>query len=673
MHPNASIAYRPDVDGLRAVAVFAVLLFHAFPDAVPGGYIGVDVFFVISGYLITSIIAKSYANEGFSYVDFYLRRFRRIFPALVSVLLAALVAGWYIMLPIEYEQLAAHTLTGLGFVANIRLYLETGYFDTEAETKALLHLWSLGIEEQFYLLWPLILGLFIRLRLPVARFAALLLAVSLALSVWFSASHPEASFFLIHTRAWELLAGAWLAVSAWRTRAPLFRHAASGGLLLIVGAAFALEKNSIFPGWLATLPVAGAFLVIAQGEAAAGARPALARRFLAHPLTVYLGKISFPLYLWHWPLLTFLRLLDPDASAAARGIALLLAIGLSIATYHLIERWLRYGGRWRTLFLLVVSLLVALLAWNIQSRGGLDFRMRNINEKNISKDLRWGDARGKSDSCAAHFKEQFSGDCLIDDLDKEPDAIIIGDSHANHYYWGMAQALRAKAGLNLLQVASSGCIPLPEIVVNNRGKVYDHCPQAIDRALDYALGTPSVKTIILAGRWSAYISGHELREPGLVKDEKFIVAGKYDPDLTRHQLFQREMEKLLPRLIASGKNIVFVHDVHELPYKALHCLAWSPNKHIVRPPKRNCFQSLAAVEARDAEFRPTIAATLAKFPQLIVLDPRRHLCDASGCKGFANGDILYRDDDHLSYKGSLYVGDRLIDDLLAALRERARP
>lgn len=205
-HPG----YRPDVDGLRAVAVVGVLLFHAFPDSIPGGFIGVDIFFVISGYLISSIIVRSIENGTFSISQFYGRRIRRIFPALLTVVASALLAGWFLLFPDEYKQLGRHTVAGTWFFSNIALWLETGYFDGSAETKPLLHLWSLGVEEQFYILWPLMLWLIYNRKIPSSLAIWIFTLASFALNLAFVRHHREATFFLPYSKVWELSLGALL-------------------------------------------------------------------------------------------------------------------------------------------------------------------------------------------------------------------------------------------------------------------------------------------------------------------------------------------------------------------------------------------------------------------------------------------------------------------------------
>src|SRR5258707_10462035 len=259
-----SAQYRPDVDGLRAIAVMLVLNFHAFPASMPGGFIGVDVFFVISGFLITGIIARELGQKRFSLLTFYVRRIRRSVPALIVVLCAVLVLGSLWMLPAAFAQLGSDTFASAAFFANIALLLQSGYFDVEAAKKPLLHLWSLGIEEQFYLFWPLILMLAARLRLSLLAVASVIGIASFALNVTLIGVSPVATFYLPFTRAWELLAGAALACGWSRIgqTGMASNLRATVGLLLIATAAGVLDTKSAFPGWWAVLPVGGAALLL---------------------------------------------------------------------------------------------------------------------------------------------------------------------------------------------------------------------------------------------------------------------------------------------------------------------------------------------------------------------------------------------------------------------------
>jgi peptidoglycan/LPS O-acetylase OafA/YrhL len=328
--PFPHLKYRADVDGLRAVAVIAVVLYHAFPNLVPGGFVGVDTFFVISGYLITGIIISGLDSPaGFSFADFYARRVRRIFPALILVLSATLAVGVAIFLPSELTSLAKNAIASAFFSANFMLLSEAGYFDLAAHLKPLLHLWSLGIEEQFYLAWPL--ALWLTPRKWRGTMIAVVITASFALNVTLVRSHPQATFYLPLTRTWELMAGALLVgvtIKGNRLREIV------GALGVVCGITFfTYSDRTTFPGWAALVPVLGAGLtILGQGSV-------FSRIVLSHPLVAAIGRISYPLYLWHWPLLVFPRTyLFRPLTTGESVLAIVAATALAWLTYQFVER-----------------------------------------------------------------------------------------------------------------------------------------------------------------------------------------------------------------------------------------------------------------------------------------------------------------------------------------------
>src|SRR5579872_561427 len=345
------LQYRPDVDGLRAIAVLAVVAYHAFPASFPGGFVGVDVFFVISGYLISSIIFLDLYKGAFSFRHFYARRIRRIFPALLLVLAACFGFGWFTLLPQEYERLGKHIVAGAGFISNFAFWREAGYFDKAAELKPLLHLWSLGIEEQFYLLWPLLLYITWKLRLKFPLLILPVLLVSFGLNVATVQSDKVAAFYSPLTRFWELMIGSMFAyVSLFpmkssgalpagkRTAAALLARLAvsrdlqaPAGILLIVVSVFALNRDQNFPGWRAALPAVGAVLLLSAGPEAW-----LNRRVLSNRALVLVGLVSYPFYLWHWPFLSFTRIVGDAAPPVGTRMGAILA--------SLIAAWITYKG-----------------------------------------------------------------------------------------------------------------------------------------------------------------------------------------------------------------------------------------------------------------------------------------------------------------------------------------
>jgi len=350
-------AYRADIDGLRAVAVLAVIVFHAFPRVLPGGFCGVDVFFVISGYLISLIIFRGLQAGTFRFSDFYARRVRRLFPALLVLMVLCLLAGYVMLLPTEFEELGKTTAAGTIFVQNIVFSKETGYFATNSDLVPLLHLWSLAVEEQFYILFPPLLVLLWRKRTTLPLVLGVLMLGSLAWGVHAAATDQTGSFYLTHLRAWEFLAGTGLAWAHNRNmRGGTLKRGswlAAGGAALLLASFLLIDSRSPYPGWRAAFPVFGTVMLIAAGPTNFVARALLCRR----PV-VWIGLISYPLYLFHWPIFSFAHIVKGGPLSTRFTLsAIVLSFALAAATYHFVER------KWRCAqWLWTVPLLVAAFA-----------------------------------------------------------------------------------------------------------------------------------------------------------------------------------------------------------------------------------------------------------------------------------------------------------------------
>ena len=441
-HPPHSNTYRPDIDGLRAIAVLAVVLHHASPIRFPGGFVGVDIFFVISGYLISNIILQQLGKGSFSFADFYARRVKRIFPALTLVLISTLAMGWFWLAPLDYQVLGKHTLAAGGFVSNLVLWSEVGYFDKASFNKPLLHLWSLAIEEQFYIVWPLLLGLLYRWRAQPQRLIVTLLIASFALNLYLVRSDTTAAFYNPLARFWELLMGAWLAARhvqatnhgtppAWRA------HALSSlGLVLLVAVMIKVTPESRFPGWWAFVITAAMVMLIAAGPQAW-----FNRLVLSSKPFVWVGLISYPLYLWHWPLLSFLHIkFGADSSSLARFGAVGLSVVLAWLTYRVLEKPIR-EGRWghrTTLWGLAATMAVVmgLGAW-VNSQQGFANRYPPLISDMLTKGGRATIVEGWRDGdCMLDFGLPATSykDSCIDD--KKPLVFLWGDSHAGSIYPG---------------------------------------------------------------------------------------------------------------------------------------------------------------------------------------------------------------------------------------------
>jgi peptidoglycan/LPS O-acetylase OafA/YrhL len=447
IHTAGHLRYRADIDGMRAVAVIAVVLFHAFPKVLPGGFAGVDAFFVISGYLITSIIVGGLDGDGFSFADFYARRVRRLFPALIVVLIATLAAGFWILLPSALASLAKNAMASAFFSANLMLWSETGYFDIDAKFKPLLHLWSLGIEEQFYLAWPLALWLTVR-RWRTALIVGTIIG-SFTLNIALIDKYPEATFYLPFTRIWELIAGALLvglSVKSTPLREVAFPIFACVGSILV----FTLtDSHTQFPGWAALAPVAvTAAAILSEGSVCN-------RLLLSNPTAVFIGKISYPLYLWHWPLLVFGRIYPLRPLTAPETVGLILAaFVLAWLTYALIEKPFRFRqllGVRTALAGMATAVLVA--AFVLVKPPRLPGEIQQLVDTSV------GAPEWREHKCFLMRGDQrldFTSACVDEE---RPLVALWGDSAAASLMPGLRD-LQSDHHFGIAQFTTSGCQPL---------------------------------------------------------------------------------------------------------------------------------------------------------------------------------------------------------------------
>ena len=498
MHPK----YRPDIDGLRAIAVGSVLAYHAFPSLLPGGFIGVDIFFVISGFLITTILLQSLAAGDFSYRDFYARRIRRIFPALVLVLLATLAFGWYVLLPGEFSQLGKQTTGGAAFFANLVFLGEAGYFDATAETKPLLHLWSLGIEEQFYIFWPLLLGLAWRRRWPMLRVTLAVAVISFLVNVLTVQPHRAAAFYSPLSRAWELMAGGLLAAMRLQAASngsaqprPWTKHVQSVvGMGLIVLGLFMTRSTKAFPGWWALLPVLGAVSCIA-----AGPNGVLNRYLLSNRVMVWIGLISYPLYLWHWPLLSYARIVaGGEPPLQVRVVLVVAAVVLAWATYRFLERFVKLHlsqGMLRGLAGGGAALALA---------GALVF-LGMPPPRNDSQALQAVADATREDNYYGGFEETaLGGQFVYRTGSGRHNVLLIGDSHVEQYAPRALELVRTQPGkARTVYFATKGsCPPVPGMF----SSADTGCEERRQAVLDLAL-KPDIDSVVIGGCWSCYFTG----------------------------------------------------------------------------------------------------------------------------------------------------------------------
>lgn len=622
---HSGVNYRPDIDGLRAVAVSLVVLFHAFPSLLPGGFVGVDIFFVISGYLIGSILLTEFAAGSFTYRAFYARRIRRIFPALLLVLVACYAFGWFELLADEFKQLGAQVAGGAGFVSNIVLWKGAGYFATQAGKQPLLHLWSLGVEEQFYIILPIAFWIAFKFRRGPVIAISLLWIASFVANIMSVQQHPVAAFYLPSSRFWELMTGCALAWLQNVKRLEIGRWAnalsvAGAGMIAI--AVVLINEKSIFPGWWALLPVLGATLLIA-----AGPRAAVNRALLSRQVMVQVGLVSYPLYLWHWPLLAFGRILDAATpSAAFRLAAVAASIVLAFLTTYLVEKPIRVSirrPRWAITTLCVVMLCMGLAGANTYRRDGMAFRLTSMAGRFTSTDF----------DVKTAWRENV---CFRDGDDKPqfPDAcrgggpgplvLLWGDSFAASLYPGI-ESLQRQYVFRLAQYTASGCPPL--LPADAR---LPRCAAMHENSLE-EIRHLKPDLVVLQANWS---------QDDLEKMPNTIAA----------------LRSAGVRKIVMVGAVPHWHD--KLPN--VYWTYWRKSGHQTLP-SRSTFdldESFATIDAA--------VAAVAAAQQVGFADSYRALCDARGCKtriGEGKGEIVAFDDAHLTPAGATQLVAQVADQL----------
>jgi len=636
------LKYRKDIDGLRAVAVLGVVIYHAFPFLIPGGFIGVDIFFVISGYLISGILYKGHKAGNlspFSFREFYARRIRRLFPALITMLALTLVYGWLILLPDEFEQLCKHAASGTLFIQNIVFWQESGYFDTAANLKPLLHLWSLAVEEQFYIFFPLLLLLLWKRPKFLAPAMVLILIATLILNVVMSVQNSISDFFLTPYRAWEFLGGSLL---AWwhydkghEEEVPYYQEALSGcGLLLLgLGMAF-IHTGDPYPGWRALLPVTGTLMLMEGGRSAW-----VNRVILSNPAVVWVGLISYPLYLFHWPALSFVHIVKgKDAKIefilAALGIALL----LTLLTYYFIEKKIRPSkSRWTVPVLSVTFLCLGISA--CLGSYGLISRFKSdpvIKKLTIAiKDRETFDKKKKFNVADGYFVYRLGG--------SGNKTLFIGDSNMMQYQCRMEKILSGKTGNDrgALFITKYGVPPIPNLV-NTDSPTYKNLPNLVDEQLKL---DPKIDRVVIAARWLIYFD----------KNTKWKIQGISTAEDHGRARALEDLGASIKHLSQLGKKVFLVMSI---PTGSLV----DPRNMLGRSfegPRQIALESLtkASFLKGNGDVLNAIADTARKNGAKVI-DPMDYLCTNGICIGKDGEGIPIRyDDGHLRIG---YVKDNVL-------------
>ena len=635
--------YRAEIDGLRAIAVLAVVLFHARIPGFTGGYVGVDVFFVISGYLIAQLILKESEDRAFSFARFYERRVRRLLPGLLAMLAATSLTAW-ILLPADFRNYSASLVSVTVFLSNFIFWHWNGYFGLAAGSTPLLHTWSLAIEGQFYIAFPVCLVLLRRWGLGATALAILLIALaSFFYSAWAATQDPNLAFYSPLSRAWELMVGALLATPF--VPAPKNRFAgdtlAGVGLVLILYSVWHLTDASLFPGVNGLAPCLGTAMVI-RGTQASGSL--FARLLSAKPL-VTTGLASYSLYLWHWPMIVFgtYYVLDPDWAPAVRIAMALAAFPVAFASWHFIERPFRQARGLlsrRALFVSAFGLSAALALF-----GLIVYPLNGIPGRFDATVQRLSAASTVPIYVCANrpLDEVQAGRlCIVGDESVPPTFVLWGDSHASVFHDALSAMARSHsvAGYSL---TAFGCPPLLRLKMDSVSM--NKC-QARNELVLRAIAAKRPRVVILAAQWPAYVAASE-DDP--IDDRWDVVRRKQDRGFTPQQL-RFALESTVAALRDLGTTVYFLEDVPFAPLATPDMLA---KTYLLGTTAS--IEPLASDYARQNALMRAVAAELERQGALHILAPGRLLCGAATCRVTDGANPLYYDGNHLNDRGATLV------------------
>lgn len=657
--------YRRDIDGLRAISVLIVLAFHAFPEWVPGGFIGVDVFFVISGFLITGIILNDIDAGRFTILRFYHRRIRRIFPALVVVLFMSIIAGWVLLSNDEYKQLGWHVFASGLFFQNITLFSEAGYFDIVADYKPLLHLWSLSVEEQFYFVYPLFLFLIARTRLlaPAVTLVALLSFGACMFQTYIKGEAVN-SFFLPHYRFWELMAGSLVQIFT-RSRAerPFTWLSVFGILLLSLGVTFT-SRSTPFPGFVTLLPVVGAICVLVGNQ-----NGWFSSRILGSRLMVAIGLISYPLYLFHWPLFSFARILTTqEPSVLVKWGLILASFVLATLTYLLVERPLRFGASkskrgwqdWRTMFLLSSMIAAICAGYYIFQHGGIPSRTvasnlgRHIHERiTVGIEI---ENRYKHQSCDQDpliDRGALPACSMYGPMDASDVIVVWGDSHAEAWmnvFFDIAKRYHKR----VIVFRVLGCAPMLD-AVRTDGQAHSQNCMTSDRAKAIVDSVQNLKPkhVFLVARWSLYANGWYVGGK-LQAATHFLSTSPNEPgnlELSRKTIAAKLPETLYALAQAAPVTFIKTLPILRADVEAIFLERTTPTTIAEHRETESFTDQVLESAMRDAP---------ASLHPITVLDPAQLLCATDPCAFAINNTVMYKDDNHITPQGSLLFENEIL-------------
>lgn len=661
-HSRASLPYRSEIDGMRAIAVLAVVLYHFGVPGLSGGFVGVDIFFVISGFLIGGILWREYDQTGAIRLrHFYVRRFRRLAPAFFVMALVTAAVAWAVLLPFEYREFGKALIASTVYLSNVLFYRQAGYFDAASEDKPLLHTWSLAVEEQFYIFLPLTIVLLARWRWGLIGTLVALWAASLAACILLTPSHHSATFYLFPFRAWELLSGVLLAIWGDRTGRRWQGFAALSwlGLALVAVSIVAIPAGPLFPGMLAILPVLGTLLLLANGCGQNGVN-----RLLCHRVAVFFGQISYSLYLWHWPVFALSTYLRGDDVGPLDAVAwFVLSVGLAWLSWRVVENPIRHatvlsGGLVIGGTALASACLLSLGAW-LFVRDGLPGRFDAATRVHIdaSADFLqdWSRCLTPSDGPLEGIEV-----CPIGP-EGPPQVVVWGDSHVRAVHAGLDLAAH-EAAMPGLVIWRAGCPPLFGIrKVESAASLAEDtdCTNANTQIRQSFGRIPGLDRILLVGRWSYYATG---QGTGLDAGNRIAVY-PLDAPVTE-DMFQAAVVADAARDTVSTlrdwfDEVIVLRQPPEIPFydsrRAAREAAHADWPFAARPVTESDV-ARATAEARAAAAEAPWRA-MAEAGAIRLIDPYPRLCDADRCRALQDGQGFYFDNNHLTNSAAIALRD----------------
>jgi peptidoglycan/LPS O-acetylase OafA/YrhL len=637
-----SDAYRADVDGLRAVAVLSVVICHALPGLLPGGFIGVDIFFVISGYLISTILIRDLENYRFSLLKFYDRRIRRIFPALIVILLFTISVGWFVLFRSEFQMLCRHVVASTLFSENLQLWSERSYFDISALRKPLLHLWSLTIEEQFYLVWPLLMYLAKLLRLNFIIMFAVLGVCSFSLNVYEIRHDPTAAYYSPLGRFWELMIGSCLAYLQIDRPFLLRRYrntqSVVGAVLLAAALIFTTPERN-FPGFWALLPTIGTFLLISGGEDSY-----VNRMFLVVPALVWCGLISYPLYLWHWPILSYAHIVFESVSSREAIALMILAVALSYFTFLYIERPFRTKSVGALKPMALLATMVAVFGCGVLVvEAGMPSRLQGFEAPTgMEWDFLMSQTRNfDRESGMWRFQSE-----------RPRQTLFIGDSQIAQYAERIEKSVAANPKLpGVVFAIMGGCIPIENMRMLAVSS--EDCPGL--RARGFAMAREKrFETIVVGAAWSWYFFYDVENFEYKTSERRLSLKSEEGKAAAISQL-----EQELTDLVKVGKNVILLMETPAADGMNPASVKARYNGARARLDRSSAFTPNRTVtpDAIQFELRQKLSDVGSRAGAQII-DPFRALCAGKNCRASTEtGQPIYKDNSHLNPDWALNHAD----------------